>query len=479
MTEAQARRLEVTVERLAFVQPDGSVDSVQILELRNRGDVAASLSATLDFEFKDSTTSYVRCWAQMDGKGWIPCYDELLPEEERFSLNIDGDLQSGSRRVVALKVRREDLAEVGDQKLNFNDPFYKLPLTHLNATKVLYRATIIFPENAVRRRIEQRGAIRFTSRTASWDWGDAQGLGKHLQMRAENTLAVLPSAPRRLDDSIAEAYHALASIALADEKLRLSSLRENLKGPLQTHVSAPNELFDDAAFASLGAERQMDLMRELIDRLHAVRTRVMEGELFITVDETVLAHVERIAREIERKALKAGVKDRLPKDCADALVAALRYQHIQRHTANRWSTSLNETEFQGHFQQYLTSSGLEPGREVKIAGGRADFLLGQTPVELKVKDLQGNPANQIRHHLNQAAEYAAAKGRSLGVLIVLDEHPYRARGQHLPAVSEQVRVDVLSSEPGLSGSTSTLVVSIIVPAFPPEPSGMGAAWPAR
>jgi hypothetical protein len=108
---------------------------------------------------------------------------------------------------------------------------------------------------------------------------------------------------------------------------------------------------------------------------------------------------------------------------------------------------------------------------VRIGGGRCDFLLGSTPVELKVADLKGDPEREVRKHLAQAAEYAAAKGCPLGVLL-LAEHRYEAGGRHLPSANEQLRVETVSSEPGAAGATRTVVAVVVVPASPPRPSEM-------
>jgi hypothetical protein len=470
MSTASTRHLEVRAERIVFVQADGSVESVQILEFCNKGIVPASLSATIDYEFRDSPTEYVNCRARQEDQSWIPIYEERLPEEECFSLNLDSEIPAKRRRVVALKVRRFQLARFGEREIRFEDPYYKLSLSHVAASKVYYRAAIVFPRNPIYRSVAAQEARYITSRTSVWDWGEASGMGKYLQMCAKATRAILPAAPLRLDDAIAEAYGTLVSIALDEggHVKRLCEIPQNVPD-----VNVPSGLRDERTFMALDFEEQMDQVRELINALHELRERIMEGSLHVSTTETFLDHVEDFARKIAREARRAGLVNRLPDDCGRAVEAVLRYQHNQRHTVNHWGGELDEKKFQVHFQQFLVSAGYESGREVQIAGGRVDFLLGHTPVELKTEDLQGEPSIHLRKHLNQAAEYAAATGSGLGLLVVLDKHQYRARGAYLPMVREQVQVYSVESEPGAAGRSHTVVACVVVPAFPPEPSRMG------
>ncbi|HVG61021.1 MAG TPA: hypothetical protein VNA24_20850, partial [Hyalangium sp.] len=107
-------------------------------------------------------------------------------------------------------------------------------------------------------------------------------------------------------------------------------------------------------------------------------------------------------------------------------------------------------------------------------GGRVDFLIGSTPVELKVRNLEGNLATKLGDYREQAAEYAAALNSGLGFLLVLDTYKYGPKSPHLPPPQDLVNVELVPSALGKDGQSYTLVASVIVPAYPPQPSRMAS-----
>ena len=85
---------------------------------------------------------------------------------------------------------------------------------------------------------------------------------------------------------------------------------------------------------------------------------------------------------------------------------------------------------------------------------------------------------EVLSHTQQAAEYAASRGSRIGFLVVLDKHPY-GKGAHLPQISDLVRLLPTESRPGARGRSTTLVLALVVPAFPPNPHVLGVASKPR
>lgn len=112
-----------------------------------------------------------------------------------------------------------------------------------------------------------------------------------------------------------------------------------------------------------------------------------------------------------------------------------------------------------------------PGSEVPLSGGFLDLLLGETPLELKVADLKGEPYKKIAAYHAQPAAYAVGLGKGLAILLVLDKHSYPELGPSPPEGPEQCRVDVVTTRKGVSGAPShVVIITVVIPAGLPRPS---------
>ncbi|MFP2908557.1 hypothetical protein ACLESD_26585 [Pyxidicoccus sp. 3LFB2] len=468
-TLGEASMLDVLIERHAFIRASGDVDDVLSVELRNTGALEHRLDCGLKFVYTDSTTEFI-C-ARDHGGTWVPRYTERLLETGELIVDLEGGVPPSGRRILGVKVRRHALATKNERDLFFGDRFHAMELPDLKPRRVIYRATAVFPATPFRRTVNAPDALGATGRTATWDWGEARGMGKYLPMWGHTKRVDLPPAPRSLDNALAEVYELLADCLLGDVR-DLRRLRACLADCAQFTPEVQDKVPDDATFLSQDQASQELYLRWLLERLHEALEDLVSGKrIFATgVAPMVIERAERWGAIIAQKHVNAP----MPPNAYDTLEALLQYQSAQRESPNVWDGSLDEKAFQKHFRQFLGSRAVANVPEVSIAGGRVDFLLGSTPVELKVRDLKGNPEKELANHRQQAAEYAAAMGYGLGFLLVLDEHRYGPKSPHLPPPDDLVSVDPVPSAPGTNGQARTLVVSIIVPAYPPEPSKMAA-----
>lgn len=460
--------LSARVERRASIRVNGDVQDVLSLELRNETGEEHPLSGWLSFLYTDTQTDLelVRDGGQEPSRWDAGPY---LMGQFLVAVELSGYIPAGDRRLFAVRVLRRALAEVSDTEVFFSDPFLDLSLEFLGVRSIDYCATVIFPADLVRREVVAAGAER-TSRTATWNFGPSGGTPR--QMRAKARRALLLSAPQRLDDAIAEVQRLLAVHALG-ETMGLDNLRQCLREVLPPPGELERELLPDADFEALGFKGREAYLRSLLEKVLAARARVIRENPFPAVALSVDATAEWLARRIEQSVSESQPASPLPPDLWTTLVTLLHYQSSQRKAPFGWPKKVNEKQFQEQLHQFLEARGGPVEREVQVAKGRIDFLLGATPVELKVRDLGGEPVSGIEANLQQAAEYASSRGSGLAALLILDKHQHVAGGKHLAHHQQQLLVKPVPSASGVGGVSSTLVVVFVVVAFPPTPSRLG------
>lgn len=353
-----------------------------------------------------------------------------------------------------------------------DDPLYALNLPTLPVARIRYRATAVFPASPFRREIVADGAQVRTSRTASWEWGAAVATGDNLHMSAHQERGAVLSAPRKLDDAIAEVYRLLfrSYIWAWPETERL---RELLRHPAIVPKIAPaGELPDEAALVEMTHSERADRYRALLSHLLKVREAILqEGGAEVVTAEGTEDRAERLSRQAENLRNDKGVTAPFPRDVGEALIEVLHYQARLRERPWRWSDKLDEAEFHRHVETVLSARRPPPSSEVPLSGGFLDLLLGETPLELKVADLKGRPKETVVVYGAQSAEYAVARGKGLAILLVLDEHVYPEGGLGPPGLEEQCRVDVVPTQPGASGApTQVVVITVVVHAQLVRPS---------
>lgn len=461
---AVQRPLDAEVERFVLLREDGSADDVLALTFRNSTDSEVPLAeGCFDFEYHDNTTEFItaRDWG---GREIVKDAKDSLRAERVVRVPAEGTVPARETRTLAVHVHHRDLAWRVDQAgaLMLKDPLYARALPTLPVSGVRYRATIVFPASPFRREIVADGA-QITSRTASWEWGTAVAIGDNLQMRAQQQRGAVVSAPRRLDDAIAEVYRLLFGSPIWAWP-ETEHLRELLRHPaIAPKIGSAGELPDEKTLVEMPHRECAELYRALLSRLLEVRKAILaEGGAEVVTAQGTEERAERLFRRAEKLHGESGVTAPFPRDAGEALIEVLHYQARLRERPRRWPDKLDEAEFHQHVEEILSARRPPPGSEVPLSAGRLDLLLGETPLELKVADLKGRPKEKVVAYHAQAAEYAVARGKGLAILLVLDEYIYPEGGLGPPGLDEQCPVGIVSTQPGASGAPSHVVVITVV-----------------
>ncbi|WP_140873864.1 hypothetical protein [Myxococcus xanthus] len=458
--------LDAEVERFAFIGEDGSADDYLVLTFVNRtsADVLLVEEKThLTFKYNDRTTEFlsVRDW---NGRSTINDVCDQIRTERAVVVPIDGNVPAGTRRAITVKVRHRDLARRDNLGgLTVYDPLYALGLPILPVERIRYQANLVFPSSAYRREIDAQGAQFVTSRTAVWTWGAAINPGENLHLSAIQRRGALTSAPRRIDDAIAEAYRLLAGSYLWEwpktEPLR--RLLAQIVFPRGMRVTM--ELPDEDCLVDEAHSRSEHIFRKLLEELYAGRDAIIqEAGSELVLENGVMERSERLSIQAEKLRTERGVIAPFPSGAAEALMEVLHYQARQRERPASWSDGLDEAEFHRDVERQVGARRRTPGSEVPLAGGFLDLLIGETPVELKVADLRGAPIKNAARFRPQTAQYAAGLGFGLAILLVLDEHVYSKGDVGPPGLDEQCRVDVQETKKGVSGAPTVVVVVTVV-----------------
>jgi len=473
---AVQRPLHAEVERLVLLSEDGSAEDVLALTFKNPTDHEVPLAEgpiAFVFEYHDSSTELIEV-RDRGGSQLVKGVDDALRTERFVRVPAEGTVPARGTRTLAVRVRHLDLARRVDKAgaLLLDDPLYALDLPTLPVARICYRATVVFPASPFRREIVADGSQVRTSRTASWEWGAAVSMGDNLHMSAHQERGAVVSAPRRLDDAIAEVYRLLFGSYIWAWPYT-ERLRELLRHPAVAPKIGPiGELPAEDALVDMPHSERADQYRVLLSRLIKAREVILaEGGAEIVTVEGTEERAERLFRQAEKIRNEKGVTAPFPGNAGEALIEVLQYQARLRERPWTWTSKLDEAEFHRHVETFMSARRPQPGSEVPVSGGFLDLLLGETPLELKVADLKGRPKETVISYGAQAAEYAAARGKGLAVLLVLDEHIYAEGGLGPPGLEEQCRVDMVPTQPGASGSpTHVVVITVVVHARLVRPS---------
>jgi hypothetical protein len=469
--------LRGAVERLVLVHENGSADDVLILTLENRDSAPVLFGPTnaeLVFEYRDSETELVGIRDWLNGcRDGIGARDEIVTNRiVRFPL-VGEVRANGMRSLVAHVFHRNLVRLVAESgSLLIDDPLYVMEFEGLPIGTTAYRATVVFPRDFFRRRIVADDGAMVTTRTVSWDWGAVPSRAPQLQMAAHVERGTLVSAPRRIDDAIAEVYGRIVGAYLNEwpTTTALSSLLRHKAARrwLREEVELPSE----KRLARMSLQDQCGIFRGLLEQLvEARREALSAGNPVFVDDEGTEELAERIATKVTNLYRDRGIQTPLPKDTEEALFALLNYQAKQRLRPHCFSANVTEPDFHEHLAEYIADRCAELGDEVPLSGGRLDLRLGDVPLELKVDDLQGRPEETIRKHRLQGATYGVGQGKALAIEMILDRYRYPERSLGAPGVDVQWFVDVESTETGATGTpTQTIVVTLVVQAYLPIPS---------
>ncbi len=187
--------------------------------------------------------------------------------------------------------------------------------------------------------------------------------------------------------------------------------------------------------------------------------------------EVVIAQ-DSLARSIMELKNKHVISMPMPDRFHESLQILLMFCQSLRKSPFDWAKDYSEKAFQSRLHQFLCDTQNSVEREVATGPGRVDFLLINTPVELKAIPLKDDPGKIAGQHSQQAADYASIRGYGIGILLVLDTQNRSAENAHRPHLSEECIVKPILSMVGVGGTSTTLVVTITVGAFPPISSAL-------
>lgn len=205
---------EIRAERLAFIEPDGSLHDVLIQRLTNTGSIATVLDGQcLPFFATDSESDHVI--AVSDGLAGNPRWEAaVLHGEFTVVTHLRGSLGPGEALQVGVHLHRDGRVAAWPDRIHFFDPCLFRDVSPDEPVEAL--ATLVFPATEYRRVVPE-GAVMRTSRAVAWRWRVCEpGLR---QMSAYCESGSVSQRVRRLDDGLALAYRvaALCATGEADE----------------------------------------------------------------------------------------------------------------------------------------------------------------------------------------------------------------------------------------------------------------------
>lgn len=438
------------VVRTALVQDDHRVVDVLAILLHNDSTAVVPVPART-FVYTDAAR--VEHIAVRENVDWQPDWDRYDPEIGRTLYVVRPtitELPPGEHHVLAVKVTRTGCLTEGDGELRFSDPM--LDLESGRTTQL--RTTVVFRDSFIRSEVHAPGALT-TEQTATWD----RGVDTLTPCTATQRQAKLCTTPRSLENAIAE-LHYLFSCVISGDGVSLADY-SRLMGDLQDSRAVVPRAAD---FAALSWPRQLQWIERQLLLCAKFRSNLATRSpaLSIANEEHLVAHA---CRELQKHQPRTQF---LPSDLYERLVSLCRFVTEHRRCPNKWSASVKESELQRHLRLFLSGRGPVES-EVQSSSGRIDFLLGQTPVELKCRSL--GPGASIRGHLQQAAAYATSRGAQVACLLILDT--FRASTDfHEQHPTADVTVHRVRSVSGMRDALSTLVVVFVVRARTTKPSAL-------
>lgn len=434
---------EVLWRRVVELHRDGEIDEYCSFTITNRSNTAFGLDHWLQFIATDSPTNVVV--GASDGLGGRPAYEaDWLGGRFVVAARALGSLAPNESRTLGAHIRRSDRAWANDHKVSLDDPTFLEDLQALHASTISAEVVLVFPRSETWRSVEAPRARTVTSRTAVWRLPVAREA--LFQIRAVwQRGAFVPRPVRDYDDRIANEYLGIAKSSAT---------------------------FDPSAADASPAAVAIKSHAKLAEELEAGRVQVVTGGP--RCSNTATEALDRIMDEVSTLLAEDGRKEVLDAAFADTLMELLSFAEKQRQSGSQgWPSNVLEKQFQERLYDFLAARGATVLPEAVVGDGRIDFMLSETPIELKARPLGAQRVEQAMQNAQQAAEYAARKGRSVGILMVLDTSR-RATDIHGPRFDEDVVVRSIPAKDSLSGRSHTVVVIFLLTAFPTKPSKLRA-----
>jgi len=458
-------------ERRAFIESDGSVDDVLTLSVTNTGATQQDLDG-LYLPFYATDANEDRVIAVSDGLAGTPGWQaDVLEGRFTVVVHLRGALGWEQTRMVGVHLCRRGRAALWPERIHFADPFL------LRESFTRAEGTVVFPNSEHRRLVAQDATVR-TSRTATWVL-DVPTVGPQ-QMVAYCEAGQVSVAVRRLDDGLALAHRA-AALTSTGEGAPIQAAQRTLLEALTATEASGWELDQArvavgalAACETLSAVPRYERLRRAIKACLDARELVRRARPVMVSSSQVEPVLLYLLQQIDLQREEADLRTPRPDDLEVSLRYLLDFAAWWRRDGVRdWRSGMRETDFQRQLRHYLGIRVDDPDtlmRELPIERGRVDFLLIDTPVELKAVLLTGG---RTEPYLQQVAAYVAARGSSVGVLMVLDTTDRSAERTHLPPLGDQVSVKLVPAVASAGKPTEpTLLVVLILDALPPHPSDL-------
>lgn len=214
--------IDLVFERRAVVSVNGDVDELFSLTVRNVGNTPFSFVANdywVLFCVTDSDTEILRTFDSAGSGSWL---SEQKAHEFVVGTLPNGELAVGAERSFGARLLRPGHADVDDDEIRFDDPLLFGGIENLSTNRVVYRATVIFPQRSSGWKIRAHRASRLTSRAVMWEFSHNRRVRQQYLRASASALAastlILP-----YDDIMAD-LDVLIGRDMCDETVDLSDL---------------------------------------------------------------------------------------------------------------------------------------------------------------------------------------------------------------------------------------------------------------
>lgn len=462
-----AEHVRVCIERYSFVQQNGDIEEYVAYVLQNNGDSPFPLSGKyLKHDFTDSVDTVLSVSDGLEAYGG--CLYGSVDGIFRVGLELRGDIAPHGTRIIGAHVRRRKLADAQPDEAHLEDPLRIRSLSAFPGATLDALVVYVFPADDLRRKVVATGAKYTTTRLARWDYTPQPDVLE--RWRAKSQDATLPPATYGIDDAIAEIYRVVAADAAGtahdtSEAIRfLDEIPEDFR-----KAAADARQFLSEYWTHIFEQRQLRA-RQIALTIHSLRDRIAVAP--IPQDAKHLDVLRFTTQAVLNKVSEHSIPSPPPRSLTTVVSHLLRFADSCRR-GDPFDKSVREQDFHRRLRTFLQGANGPVESEVQMGRGRIDILLDDTPIELKAQKLGKNPAQGVSRHIQQAANYAADRRVSAGVLVILDLTDRTSETQHGAPLPRNIDVLAVPSRPAIGGKAYTALVVLVIEAFPPNPSSLG------
>ncbi|WP_434043934.1 MULTISPECIES: hypothetical protein [Sorangium] len=401
-----------------------------------------------------------------------------LHGQHAVAVQLTGVVEARSARIVGFHVRRSDTAWMAADDISIlSDPIRFLSISEWPLGRISWYVVVTVPWDGVGTRLDAEGTC--TSRTAEWEFAHKESAMGHVRVRARRDY--VPGELRDYDELIAQMHlaigrHSAGTWSHTDAETLIHRARKRHDATLRCadagRLPLPPVDAGDLEGINCGTQREL---RRWVRQLTLSRPFVCNAIRVPRGNESTSELRDRLYMEVCERHRTAAVTSPIPGRFADCLHDLVRFVNERRELGpSLWGTAPREGILHDKLEEFLRASHGEVGREVRKANGRIDLLMAGTPIELKATPLGPQPIKVALRFAQQAADYGAQCHSGVAVLMVLNTTKCQDDGLHKAHLQGNTKVHVVESSPSLRGPTATVVVILVLNAFPPEPSSLAA-----